>query len=232
MPSLNHCIVCFIGSSFVLSLIPRVCPAQQCVTTAPPKDAVILFDGTSTSEWVTSEDKPSPWPIEEGAMVVTTRNTQTKKEFGDHQLHLEFWVPPEKEPNTAGNGNSGVYVHGFYEIQLIDSYGEPVDKGSCSGAIYGQAAPLVNASLPAGQWQSYDIIFHAPNVDDQGQVTQKARFTILHNGILIQDHVEADVTPYGVKGPLKNTGPLMLQYHDYPVKYRNIWVRPLDTEKQ
>jgi len=201
--------------------------AQQCVTTAPPGDAVVLFGGTDTSEWVTLGGDPCPWTIEDGAMVVRKTHIKTKREFADHQLHLEFFVPEKPNPDVRGNGNSGVYVHGEYEIQLIDSYGTPPHPGDSCGAVYGQIPPMVNASLPAGQWQSFDILFHAPHIDAEGKVVKKARFSVVHNGIWIHEDVEADITPYGVRQELRNTGSLMLQEHGYPVRYRNIWVRPL-----
>jgi hypothetical protein len=203
----------------------------RCTTTPPPKDAVVLFDGKDTSEWVTLSGDPCPWSIEDGAMVDQETHIMTKREFADHQLHVEFYVPVKTDPNVQGNGNSGVYVHGEYEIQLIDSYGVAPHPGDSCGAIYGQVPPMVNASLPAGEWQSFDILFHAPSVDAEGNVLRKARFSVMHNGIWIHDNVEADITPYGVRRALQNTGPLMLQYHGYPVRFRNIWLRPIPSSE-
>lgn len=201
--------------------------AQQCVTTAPPPESVVLFDGDDTSEWTTLSGGPCPWTVENGEMVVRETHIKSKREFADHQLHLEFFVPEKSDPNVKGNGNSGVYVHGEYEIQLIDSYGIAPHPGDSCGAIYGQFPPAVNASLPAGEWQSFDILFHAPHIDSEGKELRKARFSVMHNGTWIHDNVEADITPYGARQELRNTGSLMLQEHGYPVRYRNIWVRPL-----
>lgn len=208
-------------------ILARPGTAQQCVTISPPDDAIVLFEGTDTLQWVTMNGDPCAWTVEDGVMVAREQNIMTKQEFGDHQLHVEFHVPVREDPNDKLSGNSGVYVHGDYEIQVIDSHGIEPDAGVCCGAIYGQAAPLVNASLPAGEWQSFDVYFHAPRFDGEGKLVEKARMSVVHNGIWIHDDRECDMTPGGLAGNLKTTGPLLLQYHGYPVRYRNIWVRPL-----
>jgi hypothetical protein len=164
-------------------------------------------------------------------MVVRDEDVVSKEKFGDQQLHIEFRVPPKPNPEARGWGNSGVYVHGDYELQVIDSFGMELDAGYSCGALFGQAAPMVNASLPAGEWQSFDIFFRAARLDEEGNVTQKARLSALHNGIWIYHDREFDTTPGGLGAGPKATGPLLLQQHGYPVRYRNIWVRPLDLEK-
>jgi len=209
-------VVCPVSSAFT----------QTCRTTPPPKDAVVLIDGKDTALWTRRNGEPSTWKIDQGVLVASDHDILTKREFGDHQLHLEFWIPPKPAPNTAGNGNSGVFLHGFYEIQIIDSVGIAPHKNESCGAIYGQLAPKSNASLPAGQWQSLDVFFHAPRVSG-GRIISPARMTVYHNDIKIHDNVTADPTPGGLpKDRLKNTGPLLLQYHGYPVRFRNIWVVP------
>jgi len=162
-------------------------------------------------------------------MTAKDTDVMTKEEFGDHQLHIEFQVPPKTDPNARGYGNSGVYLHGDYEIQVIDSYPVEPHPGNSCGAIYGQAAPMANASLPAGKWQSFDVFFEAPRFDDQGALVQKARISVLHNGVWIHHARECDMTPGGLPDNRKAAGPLLLQYHGYPVRFRNIWVRSIDS---
>jgi len=202
----------------------------RCITSPPPQDAVILFDGQDTSKWTSKSGDQCPWAIEERAMLAKDTDIITKDEFGDHQLHIEFQVPVKPDPNARGYGNSGVYLHGDYEIQVIDSYDVAPNPGNSCGAVYGQAAPMVNASLPAGKWQSFDVFFEAPRFDANGNSNRKARMSVLHNGVWIHHDREFDMTPGGLQNNLKTAGPLLLQYHGYPVRFRNIWVRPLALE--
>lgn len=203
-----------------------------CVSTEPPADAIVLFAHSDTSMWQSRMGQLSPWPSEGGILIATREDAICTPTFGDHQLHIEFFVPVRRDPSERGNGNSGVYVHGDYEIQVIDSHGTPLDKGSSCGAIYGQYPPMVDASLPAGQWQSFDIFFRTARFDSQGQLTEKARLTVIHNGIYIHVDREADTTPTGTGTGPQRYGSLLLQYHGYPVCYRNIWVRPVPTEDE
>jgi hypothetical protein len=212
--------------------------AQQCITTTPPKDAIVLIKGKDNSQWRAQGGGPCSWPTKDGVMTVKDKNIMTKREFGDVQLHIEFFIPVQTRPEAPyGHGNSGVYLHGDYEIQVVDSYGDKPHPGSSCGAIYWQSAPLVNASLPTGKWQSYDVIFRAPKYDAKGKLKEKAILTVIHNGILVQNHFASDATPGGLTANFKNTGPLWLQNHGYPVSYRNIWIRELgkqtsETSKQ
>lgn len=216
----------------VLLLAACAAVAQHCVTTAPPADAVVLFDGDDASAWVQKGTlEPCQWLVAGGTLTATKSDLQTKQQFGDHILHLEFRVPYMPGHEGQGRGNSGVYMHGIYEIQVLDSYGLEPGTGDCGG-IYGQAPPRVNACLPPGTWQSYDILFRAPRYDADGNLAEKALLTVLHNGIMIHDHVATAVTPGGVDRDPKGPGPLMLQYHGSPVSFRNIWVVPLDGEPQ
>ena len=199
-----------------------------------PSDAVVLFDGTDLSEWTYTDGKPAGWIISDGAMTIQGGGIMTKREFGDMQLHIEFATPADTEGKEGQNsGNSGVYLQGIYEVQVLDSYeNETYPDGMC-GAVYGQYPPLVNSSRPSGEWQVYDIIFHAPVIfkgqrfGENGEVVRKATVTILHNGVLIQDHVEIGVTLGGVRNTEGPRGPIYLQDHDQPVRYRNIWVKEL-----
>ena len=192
-----------------------------------PSDAVVLFDGTDLSEWTNIEGNPSKWIVSNGAMTVNEGGIMTRKEFGDMQLHIEFATPAEGKGEGQDRGNSGVYLNGIYEVQVLDSYKNETYIDGMVGAIYKQYPPLVNASRLPCQWQVYDIIFHAPRFNDREHIIKRANVTVLHNGVLIQDHVEIVLTPGGVRETEKPKGPLYLQDHKHLVKYRNIWVREL-----
>lgn len=203
---------------------------------AAPSDAVVLFDGRSLEGWMSDKDNaPTKWVVKDGAMMPTADSgmIQTKQEFGSCQLHLEFATPREVSGEGQGRGNSGVFLMGQYEIQVLDSYGNSTYPDGQCAALYGRAVPLVNACRKPGEWQSYDIVFHRP-VFENGEVVKRATFTVIHNGVLVLDHVELSggtgwlgghaVTEYV---PHEDEGPLMLQDHGNPVKFRNVWVRPL-----
>jgi hypothetical protein len=211
-----------------------VTPGEYPGLQPPPSDAVVLFDGTSTERWATREGKPAGWRAagaRGGAMTVVpgTGDIVSREEFGDAQIHVEFMTPVT---SGAGQdrGNSGVYLHGRYEVQVLDSYqNETYPDGQC-GAVYKQYVPLVNASRPPGQWQTYDILFH-PARFEGGKKTAPARVTVLHNGVLIQDNVELKGPTGGAIGQDETAaGPLLLQEHGHEVKYRNIWFRPLKPQ--
>jgi len=152
----------------------------------------------------------------------------SKEEFGDCQLHVEWAAPARVEGEGQGRGNSGVYLQGRYEIQVLDSYENKTYPDGQAGAFYGHRAPLVNASRKPGEWQTYDIIFHAPKVAADGK-REAGSFTVLHNGVLVQDHVPipGEATTAAMYQGLTPKGPLVLQDHGNPVRYRNIWIRPL-----
>ncbi len=213
-----------------------IAPGPECGSA--PSDAVALFDGTEASlaNWTDTKGNPSKWVFRDGALesVKGAGYIQTKEPFGSCQLHVEFATPSRVIGSSQGRGNSGVFLQGQYEVQVLDSYqNKTYPDGQC-GALYGRSVPLVNASRKPGEWQSYDIIYHRPIFDKDGKVTRKATFTVLHNGVLIQDHVELTggtgwinahaVTDYKAH---PDTGPIQLQDHGNPVRYRNIWVRPL-----
>lgn len=193
----------------------------------PPPNAVILFNGKDLSNWHTRDGGSAGWEVTDGVMTVVrgTGDIVTEEKFTDFMLHLEWMEPDMPEAKGQAKGNSGVYLQGRYEIQVLDSYGiEIPGKGDC-GAIYDQHAPLVNASKPALEWQTYDIVFRAARLDDSGQVVDQARVTAAQNGMVIHNNVET-LGPTG--GAMDNRvgepGPLLLQDHGNPVKYRNIWV--------
>jgi hypothetical protein len=214
---------------------PVVTPGAYPGMQPPPSDAVVLFDGSSLDGWTTRDGKAPGWELDPKEKTVTvvpgTGDIVSTRTFGDAQLHVEFM-----EPSTNGEGqdrgNSGVYLHGRYEVQVLDSYkNETYPDGQC-GAIYKQYVPLVNACRQPGQWQTYDILFHPAQLDGSGHRTRNGRVTVIHNGVLIQDGVELKGPTGGAIGQEETaTGPLLLQEHGHRVKYRNIWLRNLSESK-
>ncbi len=191
----------------------------------PPSDAVVLFDGTDLSHWNGAEE----WTVEDGAMTAGPGAISSKDVFGDCQVHVEWASAEEVKGDGQGRSNSGVFLMGKYEVQVLDSFeNETYFDGQC-GAIYKQHPPLVNACRKPGEWQTYDIIWKAPRFDDEGELTSPATITVLHNGVLIQNHFELlGDTPYNRPPAYKahpDKGPIGLQYHGNPVRFRNIWVR-------
>lgn len=196
---------------------------------SPPSDAIVLFDGKDLSRFRGERSAEPKWKLEDGVMETTPQGgILSKEEFTDCQLHVEWASPSVVKGDGQGRGNSGVYLMGRYEIQVLDCYhNKTYPNGQC-GAFYGHNAPLVNACRPPGQWQAYDIIFHAPKKLADGKV-QPGSFTVLHNGVLIQDHIPVGGEPT-TAAPLKGVadkGPLYLQDHGNPVRFRNVWIRPL-----
>jgi hypothetical protein len=197
-------------------------------STPPPEGAVVLFDGKSLDQWTKQDGKtPAAWKlVDGGAMQVNgTGNIVTKEKFGGaFKLHVEFRVPYEPKNQGQGRGNSGVYVQGRYEVQVLDSYGLESKNNDC-GAIYEVAAPLKNACKAPTVWQSYDIEFHAPKFEN-GKKTEPARMTVYQNGVKIHDDVKVpvDTTRAGAGGDPSKPGPILLQDHGNPVQYRNIWL--------
>ena len=201
----------------------------------PPSDAVVLFNGTDLSHWTVKGGGPAKCDVVNKEIHCKTGagDLYSKEKFGSAQLHIEFATP--NMPNQKGQlrGNSGVYLQGLYEIQVLDSYKNPTYANGSCGALYGEHAPLVNACRPPEQWQTYDIVFHAPECSG-GKVTRKGTLTILQNDVLIQDHVDVEGPTGGGQGDQCQPGPLRLQDHSgFPgapvtvMKFRNIWFRPL-----
>jgi hypothetical protein len=202
----------------------------------PPSDAVVLFDGKDLSQWLGEDGQPAKWKVTDGAMEVVphTKSIHTRQPFGDCQLHVEFREPVPPSGEGQERGNSGVFLMGLYEIQVLDSYDNKTYADGEASALYGQFPPQVNASRPAGQWQMYDVIFHGPRFRD-GKLLRPARVTVLHNGVLVQDNVElSGPTAHHDRPPYKATPdklPLSLQDHGNPVRFRNIWIRELHEEQ-
>ena len=203
---------------------------------APPDDAIVLFDGTDLSKWKAKwSDKESGWEInDDGSVTVVfdgSGGIETLENFGSVQLHLEWKTSEDTSHKNQSRSNSGVFLQGRYEIQILDSYDNPTYVNGQAGSVYKQYIPLVNASRKPGEWQSYDIIFEAPEFDSDGNKIKSGYFTVFHNGILIQNHVEILGTTENV-GPPKNIahgdGPIYLQNHCCTQNsFRNIWVRKL-----
>jgi len=200
---------------------------------APPSDAVVLFDGSDLSGWVKADGSPAGWLVQDGYMEINgTGSIQSLVEFSDCQLHLEFATPEEIVGSSQGRGNSGVFLQGVYEIQVLDGFNNPTYADGITASIYGQYPPLVNACRQPGEWQTFDIFFIAPRFCD-GKVASPACVTVIHNGILVH-HCQAIQGPTGHKtlsayeGDIPVKGPLGLQDHGGDkVRFRNIWLRHL-----
>jgi Domain of Unknown Function (DUF1080) len=211
---------------------PRVVTPGRAAS-EPPGDAVVLFDGRSLDGWRADNGAPARWTVRDGYMqtVPGAGAVTSARAFGDMQLHLEWATPAPPVGSGQDRGNSGVIIMGRYEVQILDSHDNTTYADGQAAAIYGQHPPLVNASRPAGEWQSYDIVFRRPRWTRGGSLLSPARMTVFHNGVLVQDNAELwggtnwlQFTPYE---PHADSLPLTLQDHDHPVRYRNIWVRPL-----
>lgn len=198
-----------------------------------PSDAIVLFDGTSLSNWQKrNNDEPAGWKIEGDHMTVVagTGDIKTKQTFGSCQLHLEWRAPAKVEGESQGRGNSGVFFQELYEVQILDNYDNRTYSNGQAASIYKQHIPLVNACNPPGEWQTYDIIFTAPIFNDDGIKIASGFLTVLHNGVLVQNHSELyGSTEYiGMPKNIKHeNGSIILQDHSNPVSYRNIWLREL-----
>ncbi len=201
---------------------------------APPSDAVVLFDGSDLDAWSHRDGRDAEWAVADGAFVVEpgSGDLRTREEFGAVQLHLEWRAPTPPEGASQHRGNSGLFLMGRYEVQILDSWDNPTYADGQAAALYGQAPPLVNASRPPGEWQSYDLVFTPPRFDDDGGLVEPARITLFHDGVAVQVHqpflgstVHRAVARYEAHPP---TGPIVLQDHGQRVAFRNVWVRRLE----
>ncbi|MBT8218203.1 MAG: DUF1080 domain-containing protein [Bacteroidia bacterium] len=199
---------------------------------AAPSDAISLFDGTNMDAWQHEDGSPVNWKLEDGMMTVVdgAGGIFTKEAFGDCQLHIEWRAPIVIEGEGQDRGNSGVFLQNKYEVQILDSYQNRTYSNGQAGSIYKQHIPLVNAMRPPEEWQTYDIIFQAPKFNADGIKVASGYLTVLHNGVLIQNHAEIKGTTEDIglpKNPAHGDGPIQLQDHSNPVSYRNIWIRKL-----
>jgi Domain of Unknown Function (DUF1080) len=225
----------FISTLVILALLPATPlfaqpekkPSNSTLGAKPPEGAVVLFNGESLSGWVGRDGKTAAgWPVADGIMTVKGGDIMTTERFGNFRLHLEFNVPYMPKAHGQARGNSGVFLGGIHELQVLDSYGlEPKDN-EC-GAIYKQIVPAKNACKPPLQWQTYDVTFRKAVIQD-AKVVQKARVTVEQNGVTIIDNAEISPTPGGIDLSAGQDGPILLQDHGNAVEYRNIWLQRLN----
>lgn len=205
--------------------VPEKVKTNGAVVVQAPADAVVLFDGKSSDAFTNS------WPVKDGVLIAKGKNAKSKQEFGSCQLHMEWRIPAGRKVKNQGGGNSGLFLMDLYELQVQESFENVTYADGQAGALYGQTPPVVNASAPQGEWQSYDIVFEAPKYNDKGMV-EPAYITVIHNGVVIHHRqkyygptVYRRVASYPKTHPKK--APIRLQWHGDPIEYRNIWVRDL-----
>ncbi len=213
----------------VVKVTPGETPADA------PSDAIVLFDGVDLeNEWTNDKGEKPGWDVADGCVTVKhgTGVIKTKRSFNDFQLHIEWRAPAEVKGESQGRGNSGVFLQGIYEVQVLDNYNNRTYRNGQAGSVYKQYAPLVNACKAPGEWQTYDIIYTAPRFNNDGTYFTPPTVTVLHNGVLVQNHVKLrgptefiGIPEYSVKP--HGAGPIVLQDHGNPVSYRNIWIREL-----
>ena len=199
---------------------------------APPSDAIVLFNGKNLDNWVDGKGNPAKWTVADDAMTVAkgTGDIKTKQTFGDVQLHIEWRTPAKVDGEGQGRGNSGIFFCEMYELQVLDSYENRTYSNGQAGSIYKQSMPMVNASRPPGEWQSYDAIFIAPRFNQDGTLNTPGRITVFHNGVLIHHYTEIKGTTEYIGKPrivAHGEGSIRLQDHGNPTSFRNIWIRRL-----
>lgn len=222
-------------AAFLLFALPSIANqnSRSRADAAPNVNGVVaLFAGRQEdveANWLARNgSSPASWKVVDGAMVARGGDIITKEKFTDYQLHVEFKVPYMPDAKGQARGNSGVFMQGRYEIQVLDSYGLPDPGTGDCGAVYSQSAPLINACKPPKEWQTYDIVFRAPRFDDTGMMVENARISVRQNGIVVQNNTEIKSPTWGEKfGQLNEPGPIVLQDHGNPVEYRNVWILPL-----
>ena len=211
---------------------PAVVTPGVMTQSPPPQDATVLVGaGADRGAWQMMDGAAGTWPMSNGELSTGKGMIRTRAEFTDYQLHVEFATPKEVKGNSQERGNSGVFLNGKFEIQVLDSYQNPTYPDGQASAMYGQFPPLVNASRGPGQWQTYDIVFTAPRFSSSGALAKPAVATVFNNGVLVHN-----ATPFwgptahktiGKYQPEQAKGPLRLQDHGNPVRFRNVWIRPL-----
>jgi len=215
---------------------PRVIETAGAVSVKPPSDATVLFDGSNLDAWTAVDGAEPTWEIKDGAMVAKGKDIRTKEEFGAVQIHFEWRLPADRKVSGQKGGNSGCFIMGRYEVQVLQSNGNKTYPDGQATALYGQLPPLVNATSPQGEWNSYDISFVQPVYEGEKVVTP-AKVTVIHNGVIVQNG-ESYLGPTAHKAlakyPAKHpeAGPIRLQFHGDPVEYRNFWARPLGERDQ
>lgn len=230
-------------TEFYTPVPPVVTPGKT--NADAPSDAIVLFDGKNLDQWTMTDKRgtPAAWTVADGILTVNKRsgNIETVKSFGNYQLHIEWRVPANITGEGQARGNSGVFLASLgkgdagYELQVLDSYNNKTYVNGQAGSIYKQFIPLVNASKPPGEWQTYDVIWTAPTFNDDATVKTPAKVTVFHNGVLVQNNVTLlGPTQYIGQASYKNAkfgpAPIKLQAHgdrSEPLSFRNIWVREL-----
>jgi hypothetical protein len=221
--------------------VPKaVTPGATC--TAPPSDAIVLFDGKNLDQWVSNRDKsPAKWTVANGMLTVnkSAGNIETKRSFKDYQLHIEWKVPEDITGSGQARGNSGVFLASpgpgddGYELQVLDSYNNKTYVNGQAGSIYKQAIPLANPARKPGEWQTYDVVWTAPTFDTGGSLKTPAYVTVFFNGVLVQNHFQLQGQTLYIGKPFYkkyDSAPIKLQAHgdkSQPISFRNIWVREL-----
>lgn len=197
-----------------------------------PSDAIVLFDGTNADKWA-GGDNGKGWQVADGALVASKQDLLSRQDFGDMHLHIEYSAPKPPKGGGQGRSNSGIFIMGQYEIQVLDSYENKTYPDGNSGAVYGQYPPLVNASLPPGEWNTFDIFFTAPKFKDDKSLETPAYVTVLHNGVVIHNRAKilgaASHRKLGTYTAHPDKGPILLQALNSGMRYRNIWVRPINN---
>jgi len=224
-------------STELWSPVPRVVnPSTYAVNmgnSTAPSDAKVLFDGKDLSQWKSAgRDSAAKWTVADGILTVKngTGDIETKEMFDDYQLHIEFRTPAEVKGNSQGRGNSGIFMQGVYELQVLDSYNNPTYSNGSAGSLYKRTMPLVNASRKPGEWQTYDIAYTSPKFNKDSMIITPAYITVFHNGVVIQNHTAiVGTTPYigAPQNQVHGKGPIRLQDHSNPTSFRNIWIREL-----
>ena len=212
---------------------PYTSPEEKSITNTAPSDAIVLFDGKDFSKWKSSlPNGKIGWTIADGAMTVKpgSKDIETIQHFDDYQLHIEFRTPAEAKGMGQNRGNSGIFMQGKYELQVLDNYNNRTYSNGQAGAIYKQTMPLVNACRKPGDWQTYDVIYTSPKFNKDSMIIHPAYITVIHNGVLVQNHTPIyGTTPF--KGQpqyeVHGKGPIKLQDHDNLTSFRNIWIREL-----
>jgi hypothetical protein len=208
------------------SLATQAVTSHGTLGAKPPAGAIVLFDGKSLNDWVKLDGKsPADWPFADGILTVGKGDIMTRDRFGNFQLHVEFNVPYMPTKHGQARGNSGVFLTGNHELQILDSYRLKLESNDC-GAIYKQVTPSVNVCKPPLQWQTYDVTFRKAVVEGE-KVLKKARVTVVQNGVTTIDNAEISITPGGIDVPNGQDGPVILQDHGNPVEYRNLWIKPI-----
>ena len=213
---------------------PVVTPAPAGAPVAPPSDAVVLFGAAGLEEWQHEDGSPAAWSGGRGWFEVApgTGSIRSRRAFGDVQLHVEFATPAPPSGEGQGRGNSGVFLMGLYEVQVLDSYENDTYPDGQAAAVYGQHPPLVNASRPPGEWQTLDVVFRRPRFGAGGELVEPSRMSVHHNGVLVHDavplHGRTAHQRRATYEAHEDRLPLSLQDHGNPVRFRGVWVRDLE----